>query len=149
MIDAGKTFVSQQTLFANSLWDLSSCFQEDPDTMTRLNRLIHSLQEMNKFQSILLDQASRTVLKNLSEFVKINIEAVWESRRVFDKISSDLDVALSRHSQVSKSKPTEIEQTNSILQATTTCFRHTVLDHVYCINMLQAQKRHEVLGTVS
>lgn len=27
--------------------------------------------------------------------------------------------------------------------------RHTVLDHVYCLSMLQARKKHEILGTVS
>ena len=52
-----------------------------------------------------------------------DIKGVWESRQHFDKISGDLDIALSRHSQVPKSKPVEIEQTNGILQATVTCFR--------------------------
>lgn len=57
--------------FTNALWDLSSSFSEDPTVMANLNRMIHSLQEMNKFHSILLDQASRTVLKNLSAFIKM------------------------------------------------------------------------------
>lgn len=148
MLDSGKTFTTHQTIFTNSLWDLSSCFRDVPETASHLNKMIQGLQEMNKFQSILLDQASRTVLKNLSNFIKEDIKGVWESRQHFDKISGDLDIALSRHSQVPKTKPVEIEQTNGILQATVTCFRHTVLDHVYTVSMLQARKKQEVLGTL-
>lgn len=43
---------------------------EDSDVVASLNKLIHALQEMNKFHIILLDQASRTVLKNLTSFIK-------------------------------------------------------------------------------
>lgn len=57
--------------FTNALWDLTSSFSEDPAVMATLNRMIHSLQEMNKFHSILLDQVSRTVLKNLTAFIKV------------------------------------------------------------------------------
>jgi hypothetical protein len=69
-------FISQyliangSSLFANSLWDLSAHFREDSTVLSSLNKLIHSLQEMNKFHTILLDQASRTILKNLTSFVK-------------------------------------------------------------------------------
>jgi Arf-GAP/coiled-coil/ANK repeat/PH domain-containing protein len=70
MVDSGKTYVAQQSLFANSLWDLSAHFREDSTVLSSLNKLIHSLQEMNKFHTILLDQASRTILKNLTSFVK-------------------------------------------------------------------------------
>lgn len=58
------------SLFAHSLWDLSKHFQDDSEVTTALNKLIHAFQEMNKFHTILLDQASRTVLKNLTSFVK-------------------------------------------------------------------------------
>ncbi|KOB73875.1 Arf-GAP with coiled-coil, ANK repeat and PH domain-containing protein [Operophtera brumata] len=61
--------------------------------------MIHAVQEMNKFHSILLDQASRTVLKNLSAFVKVDIKGVKESKHHFEKISNDLDIALNRNSQ--------------------------------------------------
>ncbi|XP_073971357.1 centaurin beta 1A isoform X2 [Rhodnius prolixus] len=148
MVDCGKTYICQQTQFTNSLWELSSCFTNDPEVTSQLSRITHGLQEMNKYQSILLDQASRTILKNVSNFIKEDIKGLWESRQHFDKISSDLDIALTRHSQVPKSKPMEIEQAHSILQATSTCFRHTVLDHVYCLSMLQARKKHEILGTL-
>lgn len=70
MVDSGRNYVSQQSQFIHSLWDLSAHFRDDPDVVSSLNKLIPALQEMNKFQNILLDQASRTVLKNIQTFIK-------------------------------------------------------------------------------
>ncbi|XP_023726928.1 arf-GAP with coiled-coil, ANK repeat and PH domain-containing protein 2-like isoform X2 [Cryptotermes secundus] len=133
--------------FTNSLWDLSSYFRDVADVVVCLNKLIHALQEMNKFHSIYLDQASRTILKNLMSFIKGVIKGVRESHHYFEKISVDLDGALSRNSQAPRSRHTEAEEAQNLLCATRSCFRHTALDHVYCLSALQAKKKPEVLGT--
>ncbi|XP_034243344.1 arf-GAP with coiled-coil, ANK repeat and PH domain-containing protein 2 isoform X2 [Thrips palmi] len=148
MVDSGRNFVAQQSQFINSLWDLSAHFRDDPPVVSPLNKLIPALQEMNKFQNILLDQASRTVLRNLQSFVKTNIKNAKESRHHLEKISGDLDAALSKNSQVPKSRPAEAEDSQNILSATRSCFRHTALDHVRVLSLLQTRKRHEVLGTL-
>ncbi|XP_029035686.2 arf-GAP with coiled-coil, ANK repeat and PH domain-containing protein 2 isoform X2 [Osmia bicornis bicornis] len=148
MIDTGKLFIGQQSQFANSLWELSLYFNDDSEIMALLNKLIHALQEMNKFHTILLDQASRTVIKDLNSFIKSDIRRVKESRHYFEKISADLDIALNRNSQVPKSRPAEYEETSNILSATRSCFRHTALDYIHSLTMIQARKRHEILGTL-
>ncbi|XP_023934797.1 arf-GAP with coiled-coil, ANK repeat and PH domain-containing protein 2 [Bicyclus anynana] len=147
MIESGKTYMSHRSTFTNALWDMSSNFTEDSTVLSALNRMIHSLQEMTKFHSILLDQASRTILKNLTAFIKVDIKGVKESKHHFDKISNDLDIALNRNSQVSRHKPTDAEEVMNLLLATRSCFRHTALDHVHKITMLQARKRHDILAT--
>ncbi|KYM79511.1 Arf-GAP with coiled-coil, ANK repeat and PH domain-containing protein 3 [Atta colombica] len=134
--------------FANSLWELSLYFSDDPEIMAFLNKLIHALQEMNKYHTILLDQASRTVMKDLNNFIKSDIKRAKETRHYFERISSDLDIALNRNSQVPKSRPMEYEETSNILSATRSCFRHTALDYIHALTMLQAHKRHEILGTL-
>lgn len=85
------------------------------------------------------------------EFVSVyrDIKGVRESRHYFEKISGDLDGALSRNSQAPRSRPAEAEEAQNLLCATRSCFRHTALDHVYCLSLLQAKKKPEVLGTVS
>ncbi|CAL7950389.1 unnamed protein product [Xylocopa violacea] len=148
MIDTGKLFVGQQSQFTNSLWELSLYFNDDPEIMALLNKLIHALQEMNKFHTTLLDQASRTVIKDLNSFIKNDIKRVKESRHYFEKISADLDIALNRNSQVPKNRPAEYEETSNILSATRSCFRHTALDYIHSLTMIQARKRHEILGTL-
>lgn len=70
MVDSGKTFVTNQTVFTNSLWDLASCFRSNPEVSSNMNKMTQELNEMIKFHSILLDQASRIILKNLTSFVK-------------------------------------------------------------------------------
>ncbi|XP_012536089.1 arf-GAP with coiled-coil, ANK repeat and PH domain-containing protein 2 isoform X1 [Monomorium pharaonis] len=147
-IDTGKAFVGQQNQFANSLWELSLYFSDNPEIMAFLNKLIHALQEMNKYHTILLDQASRTVMKDLNNFIKNDIKRAKETRYYFERISSDLDIALNRNSQIPKSRPVEYEEASNILSATRSCFRHTALDYIHALTMLQAHKRHEILGTL-
>ncbi|KAK3930262.1 Arf-GAP with coiled-coil, ANK repeat and PH domain-containing protein 2 [Frankliniella fusca] len=148
MVDSGRNYVTQQSQFIHSLRDLSVFFGDDPQVASPLSKLIPALQEMNKFQNILLDQASRTVLKNLQSFIKSNIKNAKESRNYLEKISGDLDGALSRNAQIPKSRPVEAEEAQNILSATRSCFRHTALDHVRVLSLLQARKRQEVLGTL-
>lgn len=148
MVDTGKTYVAHQSLFANSLWDLSTHFREDSQVLAALNKLIHSLQEMNKFHTILLDQASRTILKNLTSFVKNDIKHVKDSKQHFEKISSENDNVLVRNSQAPKSKHNEVEEVQNLLVATRSCFRHQTLDYVSSLWTLQARKRHEILDTM-
>ncbi|PSN46505.1 Arf-GAP with coiled-coil [Blattella germanica] len=71
-----------------------------------------------------------------------------ESRHYFEKISVDLDGALLRNSQTPRSRPQEAEEAQNLLCATRSCFRHTALDYVYALSVLQAKKKPEVLGTL-
>lgn len=77
-----------------------------------------------------------------------DIKRVKESRHYFERISGDLDIALNRNSQIPKSRPAEYEEASNILSATRSCFRHTALDYIHALTMLQAHKRHEILGTL-
>lgn len=56
---------------------------------------------MNKFHTILLDQASRTVLKNLKVFVKDDINQVKDYKGHFLKVSEGYDNALIKNAQAS------------------------------------------------
>lgn len=111
--------------------------------------MIHCLQEMNKFHTILLDQASRTVLKNLTTYIKTDIKEVKEYKHLFSRVSEGLDVALIRNAQANKNRLTEVTESANILSATTSCFRHTALDYVNLLIMLQSKKMPEILWTVS
>ncbi|XP_022918039.1 arf-GAP with coiled-coil, ANK repeat and PH domain-containing protein 2 [Onthophagus taurus] len=148
VVDSGKAYVAQQSLFANGLWDLSAHFKEDTLVLSSLSKLIHNLQEMNKFHTILLDQASRTILRNLTSFCKSDIKHVRDCKQHFEKISQDLDTVLVRNSQTARNKSPEIEEIGNLLVATRSCFGHQAMDYVYSIEILQNRKRHEVLSTL-
>lgn len=103
---------------------------------------------MNQFHTTLLDQASRTVLKNLTSYVKTDIKDVKDFKQTFSKVSENLDTALNRNAQVNKNRLAEVTEAQNILLAATTCFRHTALDYVNLIILLQSKKMPEILWTL-
>lgn len=58
-------------------------FADNKNAHNALGKIIHCFQEMNKFHTILLDQANRTVLKNLTAFVKDEINQVKDHKNHF------------------------------------------------------------------
>lgn len=104
---------------------------------------------MNKYQTILLDQASCIVLKNITTFIKTDIKEVKEQQQHFSKASDTYDSALNKNAQANKSRPTEANDAVNTLSASASYFRHMALDYVYALNTVQARKMHEILSTVS
>jgi len=151
MIEGGKNYISQQAQFLAGLWEMSSYFASDQETETTatLNKLIHTLQELTKFQNILIDQASRSITKNLTTFLREDIKQMKETKGYFNKISNDLDSALTKNAAVSKSRPSDLEDASNLLTATRSCFRYTGMDYVYQISMLQHRKKHVVLDSLA
>jgi len=151
MIEGGKSYISQQAQFLAGLWEMSSYFASDQetDTTATLNKLIHTMQELTKFQNILIDQASRSITKKLTTFLREDIKQMKETKGYFNKISNDLDSALTKNAAVSKSRPSDLEDASNLLTATRSCFRYTGMDYVYQISMLQHRKKHVVLDSLA
>jgi len=151
MIEGGKSWVAQQAQFQAGLWEVSAYFASDQETETTasLNKMIHSLQEITKFQNILIDQANKSIIKNLTTFLREDMKQMKETKGYFNKISNDLDSALSKNAAASKSRPGELEDASNLLTATRSCFRYTGMDYVYQISMLQDRKRHVVLDSMA
>ncbi|KAH8343610.1 hypothetical protein KR059_000086, partial [Drosophila kikkawai] len=147
-VDSGKEYVKNQSAFAMSLWDLQQHFLDNKNAHNALGKLIHCFQEMNKFHTILLDQASRTVLKNLSVFVKDDINQVKDYKGHFLKVSEGYDNALIKNAQASKNRPQEVQEAANILSASKSCFQHTALDYVNYITLAQARKVPSILSTL-
>jgi len=72
-----------------------------------------------------------------------------ETKGYFNKISNDLDSALSKNAAASKSRPGDLEDASNLLTATRSCFRYTGMDYVYQISMLQDRKRHVILSSLA
>lgn len=103
---------------------------------------------MNKFQTILLDQASCIILKNITSFIKTEIKGVKEHRTHFTKVSETYDAALTRNAQANKNRPLEVNDAENTLSASSSCFRHIALDYVYTLTSLQSKKMHDILSTL-
>lgn len=103
---------------------------------------------MNKFQTILLDQASCIILKNITSFIKTEIKGVKEHRTHFSKVSETYDAALTRNAQANKNRSIEVNDAENTLSASSSCFRHIALDYVYTLTSLQSKKMHDILSTL-
>ena len=70
MTEGGRQYVTQQTQFLASLWELSAYFANNDrgkdSILAPLNKLIHALQEIVKLQNGLVDMASKSVTKSLT-----------------------------------------------------------------------------------
>ncbi|XP_067144380.1 arf-GAP with coiled-coil, ANK repeat and PH domain-containing protein 2 [Centruroides vittatus] len=147
MVETGKSFIASKNSFINGIWEMVVYFKEDLPIVSALSKLNQAMTELTKYHSILIDQAQRSVGKNLQNFVKNDIRQAKESKRYFEKIGDDLDNALIRNSQAPRSKTHECEDTSSILAAVRSCFQHTALDYVSQLSCLQSKKRFEILDT--
>ncbi|XP_035697820.1 arf-GAP with coiled-coil, ANK repeat and PH domain-containing protein 2-like [Branchiostoma floridae] len=81
-------------------------------------------------------------------FFSSDLKKVKDTKKHFEKISDDMDAALSRQAQANRNKPQELEETNNILTAMRSCFGHVTLDYVFQINVVQSKKRFKVMDTM-
>ncbi|XP_064611026.1 arf-GAP with coiled-coil, ANK repeat and PH domain-containing protein 2-like isoform X2 [Liolophura sinensis] len=148
MIDTGKHFSLATKGFITGMDDLAKYFSSDNLVKECLKKFSDALNEIQRYYNILMDQAHRSVCKNLNTFIKTDIKKVKEAKRHFEKISDEMDNALTRNSQAPKSKPSECEEANNHLTVMRKCFSHTSLDYVFQINVLLSKKRFDVLDTM-
>ncbi|XP_040283638.1 arf-GAP with coiled-coil, ANK repeat and PH domain-containing protein 3 isoform X2 [Bufo bufo] len=148
MLEAGKVYLTTNKHFVSGIRDLSQQCKKDEMISECLDKFGDSLQEMVNYHMILFDQAQRSVRQQLHTFVKEDVRKFKESKKHFDKVREDLDIALVKNAQAPRHKPHEVEEATGTLTITRKCFRHLALDYVLQINVLQAKKKFEVLDAM-
>ncbi len=63
-----------------------------------------------------------------------DVKKVKETQRVFERISGDLDNALTKNAQTVRAKTAECEEAHNVLTATRSAFGHTALDYVFQVS---------------
>ena len=140
------------------MWELSHHFRTDSGALASLNKLIHALQEMNKFHTTLLDQASRTILKSITAYLRNDVQSnVHDARNLFERVSAEHDAALARSAGLPAPRASKtqsiaaaeaLEEADNLLVATGSCFGHQALGYVGAMAGAQSRKRHEILSSV-
>uniref|UniRef100_A0A8C1X6K9 Arf-GAP with coiled-coil, ANK repeat and PH domain-containing protein n=1 Tax=Cyprinus carpio TaxID=7962 RepID=A0A8C1X6K9_CYPCA len=145
MIEAGRAYISANKLFINGIRDLSHhCKEEEMISVS----FPDNLQEIVNYHMILFDQAQRSVKQQLHNFVKEDVRKFKETKKQFDKVREDMEIAQVKNAQAPRNKPHEVEEATSALVTTRKCFRHLALDYVLQINVLQAKKKFEILDSM-
>nr|XP_023008008.1 arf-GAP with coiled-coil, ANK repeat and PH domain-containing protein 3 isoform X2 [Maylandia zebra] len=148
MIEAGKAYVSANKLFVNGIRDLSQQCKKDVMISECLEKCGESLQEIINYHMILFDQAQRSVKQQLHNFVKEDVRKFKETKKHFDRVREDMEIAQVKNAQAPRNKPHEVEEATSALSITRKCYRHLALDYVLQINVLQAKKKFEILDAM-
>eukprot|EP00063_Salmo_salar_P027491 XP_014002326.1 PREDICTED: arf-GAP with coiled-coil, ANK repeat and PH domain-containing protein 3-like isoform X3 [Salmo salar] len=113
-----------------------------------LEKCGESLQEIVNYHMILFDQAQRSVKQQLHNFVKEDVRKFKETKKQFDRMREDMEMAQVKNAQAPRNKPHEVEEATGTLSITRKCFRHLALDYVLQINVLQAKKKFEILDAM-
>ncbi|RXN31148.1 arf-GAP with coiled- ANK repeat and PH domain-containing 3-like isoform X2 [Labeo rohita] len=148
MIEAGRAYVTANKLFVNGIRDLSHHCKKEEMISECLEKCGESLQEIVNYHMILFDQAQRSVKQQLHNFVKEDVRKFKETKKQFDKVREDMEIAQVKNAQAPRNKPHEVEEATSALITTRKCFRHLALDYVLQINVLQAKKKFEILDSM-
>ncbi|XP_029973814.1 arf-GAP with coiled-coil, ANK repeat and PH domain-containing protein 3 isoform X1 [Salarias fasciatus] len=148
MIEAGKAYISANKLFVNGVRDLSQQCKKDEMISECLEKCGESLQEIINYHMILFDQAQRSVKQQLHNFVKEDVRKFKETKKHFDRVREDMEIAQVKNAQAPRNKPHEVEEATGALSITRKCFRHLALDYVLQINVLQAKKKFEILDAM-
>uniref|UniRef100_A0A8C1XAB4 Arf-GAP with coiled-coil, ANK repeat and PH domain-containing protein n=1 Tax=Cyprinus carpio TaxID=7962 RepID=A0A8C1XAB4_CYPCA len=134
MIEAGRAYISANKLFINGIRDLSHHCKEEEMISECLEKCGGSLQEIVNYHMILFDQAQRSVKQQLHNFVKEDVRKFKETKKQFDKVREDMEIAQVKNAQAPRNKPHEVEEATSALVTTRKCFRHLALDYVLQVN---------------
>uniref|UniRef100_A0A672LYM0 Arf-GAP with coiled-coil, ANK repeat and PH domain-containing protein n=1 Tax=Sinocyclocheilus grahami TaxID=75366 RepID=A0A672LYM0_SINGR len=144
MIEAGKAYVTANKLFINGIRDLSQQCKKDQ----MISWHFYSCLFLFCVFQILFDQAQRSVKQQLHSFVKDDVRKFKDTKKHFDKMREDLEIAQVKNAQAPRNKAHEVEEATSTLNFTRKCFRHLALDYVLQINVLQAKKKFEILDAM-
>ncbi|CAF2033615.1 unnamed protein product [Rotaria magnacalcarata] len=145
VINIGKTFVQEFQKFLKSIYDVRELFASDEVTFKSLAKFGEYLSEIQALFSSLFEQTSNSVLRTLTRMLKEDIRKVKDQGKLFERLSSDYDIALQKNADASKTKSHVCEDTSKILIATRSCFGHTSIDYTYQINVLFNQHKIELI----
>uniref|UniRef100_A0A8C2D9Q8 Arf-GAP with coiled-coil, ANK repeat and PH domain-containing protein n=1 Tax=Cyprinus carpio TaxID=7962 RepID=A0A8C2D9Q8_CYPCA len=108
--------------------------------------------KIRKLNSLISLQKVRDVevspCRGLCLFIHLDVRKFKDTKKHFDKVREDLEIAQVKNAQAPRNKPHEVEEATSTLNFTRKCFRHLALDYVLQINVLQAKKKFEILDAM-
>uniref|UniRef100_A0A3B4T2H8 Arf-GAP with coiled-coil, ANK repeat and PH domain-containing protein n=1 Tax=Seriola dumerili TaxID=41447 RepID=A0A3B4T2H8_SERDU len=126
MIEAGRAYVSANKLFVNGIKDLSQqCKKEEMISVSGSDKT-------SKFEheSILFDQAQRSIKQQLHTFIKEDVRKFKDTKKQFDRVREDMELAQVKNAQAPRNKVHEAEEATQALILSRKAFRHLALDYV-------------------
>uniref|UniRef100_A0A7N6F9I6 Arf-GAP with coiled-coil, ANK repeat and PH domain-containing protein n=1 Tax=Anabas testudineus TaxID=64144 RepID=A0A7N6F9I6_ANATE len=132
MIEAGRAYVSANKLFVNGIKDLSQqCKKEEMISVLQLSCSSSFFQLFNLLcPQILFDQAQRSIKQQLHTFIKEDVRKFKDTKKHFDRVREDMELAQVKNAQAPRNKVHEAEEATQALILSRKAFRHLALDYV-------------------
>ncbi|KAK2551169.1 Arf-GAP with coiled-coil [Acropora cervicornis] len=148
MVETGTSFKTSTCGLAEGIDILTKFFEGDQLVSSTLHKFSWALSELQSYLAVLLEQAQRSIASSLLAF-KDEVKKVKETKKLFDRISDDLDNALNKNAQLQRNcRPSDAEEAKNIVTAMYSCFDHTALDYAFQINILQSRRRIDILVAI-
>uniref|UniRef100_A0AAQ5Z9W0 Arf-GAP with coiled-coil, ANK repeat and PH domain-containing protein n=1 Tax=Amphiprion ocellaris TaxID=80972 RepID=A0AAQ5Z9W0_AMPOC len=146
MIEAGRAYVSANKLFVNGIKDLSQQCKKEETISVGICLCFHLSWLL--CPQILFDQAQRSIKQQLHTFIKEDVRKFKDTKKQFDRVREDMELAQVKNAQAPRNKVHEAEEATQALILSRKAFRHLALDYVLQINVLQAKKKFEILDAM-
>uniref|UniRef100_A0A671N7Y3 Arf-GAP with coiled-coil, ANK repeat and PH domain-containing protein n=1 Tax=Sinocyclocheilus anshuiensis TaxID=1608454 RepID=A0A671N7Y3_9TELE len=124
MIEAGRVYISANKLFVSGIRDLSHHCKKEEMISECLEKCGESLQEIVNYHMV------RHMSLRLALHGHMDVRKFKETKKQFDKVREDMEIAQVKNAQAPRSKLHEVEEATSTLITTRKCFRHLALDYV-------------------
>uniref|UniRef100_A0A8P4GCW0 Arf-GAP with coiled-coil, ANK repeat and PH domain-containing protein n=1 Tax=Dicentrarchus labrax TaxID=13489 RepID=A0A8P4GCW0_DICLA len=144
MIEAGRAYVSANKLFVNGIKDLSQqCKKEEMISVSRRSTVFKT-----KLRSvyILFDQAQRSIKQQLHTFIKEDVRKFKDTKKQFDRVREDMELAQVKNAQAPRNKVHEAEEATQALVLSRKAFRHLALDYV--LQVKHTHKQYYIISVV-
>uniref|UniRef100_A0A672FU46 Arf-GAP with coiled-coil, ANK repeat and PH domain-containing protein n=1 Tax=Salarias fasciatus TaxID=181472 RepID=A0A672FU46_SALFA len=148
MIEAGRAYVSANKLFVNGIKDLSHQCKKEEMISVNFNLCFLLSLSFSVVPQILFDQAQRSIKQQLHTFIKEDVRKFKDTKKQFDRVREDMELAQVKNAQAPRNKVHEAEEATQALILSRKAFRHLALDYVLQINVLQAKKKFEILDAM-
>lgn len=87
-----------------------------------------------------------TSLKDPLDSPRRDVRKFKETKKHFDKVREDLEIAQVKNAQAPRNKPHEVEEATGTLNITRKCFRHLALDYVLQVTQQGTFSRSRLEG---
>uniref|UniRef100_A0A8C7Z693 Arf-GAP with coiled-coil, ANK repeat and PH domain-containing protein n=1 Tax=Oryzias sinensis TaxID=183150 RepID=A0A8C7Z693_9TELE len=84
---------------------------------------------------ILFDQAQRSIKQQLHTFIKEDIRKFKDTKKQFDRVREDMELAQVKNAQAPRNKVHEAEEASQALTLSRKAFRHLALDYVLQVRL--------------
>ncbi|XP_051913746.1 arf-GAP with coiled-coil, ANK repeat and PH domain-containing protein 3-like isoform X2 [Hippocampus zosterae] len=129
--------------------DFEECVKDSPRFRANIEEVETEVVEIEaKLDKMLFDQAQHSVKQQLQHFVKEDVRKFKETRKHFERVREDVEMAQVKNAQAPRTKAHEVEEATCALDVARKRFRHLALDYVLQINVFQAKKKFQILDAM-